>query len=50
MRFCPYAQVNDGLLDVVIGRTDKRGEMLKVLDVAKKGAHIYHPALNYYRG
>jgi diacylglycerol kinase family enzyme len=51
VRLCPYAQLNDGLLDVVVGRSNSKTKMIDVFEKAKKdGAHIYDPCITYYRG
>jgi len=49
MKFCPYAKLNDGMLDVVIFLDKGRCNTLKAFDELKKGIHIYNENMLYFR-
>ncbi|KAL4500456.1 hypothetical protein ABPG72_003407 [Tetrahymena utriculariae] len=50
-RACPIAQVNDGILDLILMYSDKTSRMISVLQAAEKnGLHIYEKECQYYRG
>jgi len=49
MNVCPDAQLDDGLLDVMILAPVSIPEFLKVFPKVYKGTHIYHPAVSIHR-
>lgn len=50
MRIAPQAQVDDGLLDVVVAAEVTRGQLLRVFPRVYGGTHLSHPAVSMVRG
>ena len=50
MKVIPHADRCDGLLDVMIIKPVSKFELLKVFPKVFKGAHVSHPAIDFYRG
>lgn len=50
MRVCPDAEVDDGLLDVLIVHEIGTGEFLRVFPRVFSGGHVGHPAVEVVRG
>ena len=46
----PHAEIDDGLLDVVIIGDLSKLEFLKNLPKAYKGEHLTHPQVQYFQG
>ncbi len=49
MKMAPNAELNDGLIDVVVVRNVSRFTLLKLLPSVFDGSHIHHPDLEYYQ-
>lgn len=49
MKMAPKAELNDGLIDVVVVRDVSRLTLLKLLPKIFNGSHIHHPNLEYYQ-
>jgi len=49
LRMCEGAEIDDGLLDVVIIRPISKFELLKVYPRLFKGTHVTHPAYEHHR-
>jgi diacylglycerol kinase (ATP) len=49
MQVCPDAQMDDGLLDVLVVDKISILELLKVFPKVYKGAHVSHPAVTIHR-
>lgn len=49
MRVCPQAQMDDGLLDVLVLDPVSRLELLRVFPRVYSGRHIHHPAVRIRR-
>jgi len=50
LRLCPYAQLDDGLLDVLIAYPLSRFQIINLFENARKGgSHIYDERVPYYR-
>ncbi|WP_434740075.1 diacylglycerol kinase [Micromonospora sp. SH-82] len=49
MRICPYADLTDGLLDVVVGGRFDRRTLLRVKPRLYRGTHVEHPLVHTYR-
>jgi diacylglycerol kinase (ATP) len=49
MQVCPDAELDDGLLDVMIVDKISKLEFLKVFPKVYTGAHKDHPAVSIYR-
>lgn len=50
MRVCPDAQLNDGLLDIMILKPVPKGEFLRIFPKVYKGKHVSHPQVEISRG
>lgn len=50
MMIAPNAEINDGLLDVIILKDFKKFELIRHLPLVYKGAHLSHPKVNCYKG
>jgi len=50
MRLCPFASIEDGLIDVLLAKPMSRRQLINLFDEAKKGgAHVYAEKVHYYR-
>jgi diacylglycerol kinase (ATP) len=49
IKSAPLAQMDDGLLDVVVGYSDSKLKILYVARKAQEGKHIFDPEVSYYR-
>jgi diacylglycerol kinase family enzyme len=50
MMIAPNAEINDGLLDLIILKDFKKFELIRNLPLVYKGAHLSHPKVNCYKG
>lgn len=47
---CPKAEINDGLLDIVIFEKANNADLLQVFTKVFNGRHITHPKVHYFQG
>lgn len=50
MRVVPHASITDGMLDVFIGHSLGRAQLLRVFPKVYAGTHTSHPAVEFARG
>jgi len=50
MKVCPEAQLQDGLLDIMILAPVSKFEFVRIFPSVFKGLHITHPAVSIYQG
>lgn len=50
MKVCPAAQLQDGLLDIMILAPVSKFEFVRIFPSVFKGLHITHPAVSIYQG
>jgi diacylglycerol kinase (ATP) len=50
MKVCPDAQLNDGLLDVMVLKPVPKGEFLRIFPKVYQGKHVSHPQVEISRG
>lgn len=49
-KLCPKAEMNDGLLDIVIFEKANNADLLQIFTKVFNGQHITHPKVHYYQG
>lgn len=49
-KLCPRAEINDGLLDIVIFEKASSADLLQVFTKVFNGQHIKHPRVHYFQG
>jgi diacylglycerol kinase (ATP) len=50
MKVCPAAQIQDGLLDIMILAPVSKFEFVRIFPSVFKGLHITHPAVSIFQG
>jgi diacylglycerol kinase (ATP) len=50
MKICPYAQYDDGLLDICIVHNLSQVELLRIFPTVFSGKHVFYPNVVYLKG